>query len=163
VAGAVMAGFAVGIVAGNLGLAPAPVTGQGTPMDVRVAQLETRVSTLETEVQDLSARPAPEPAPAAAAAAAVPNPVQTVCRDMRAESSTSSYTNGGNSTIRTTTNLNGVDGLTMIEFTDSAGAVVNYSIPTWLLDSYGGNYAALMRDLKDGLLSDRRSAAACRR
>jgi hypothetical protein len=120
------------------------------------------VSTLETEVQDLSARPAPVPAPAPAAAAAVPNPVQTVCRDMRAESSTSSYTNGGNSTIRTTTNLNGVDGLTMIEFTDSAGAVVNYSIPTWLLDSYGGNYAALMRDLKDGLLSDRRSAAACR-
>jgi hypothetical protein len=160
VAGGLVIGLAIGNVFGSLGWAPTRVTGQATSMDERVGQLEQRVTTLEQDVQDLSVRPAPAPAPAAAAAAA---PVQIACRDMNTESRTSSYSNGGSFTIKTTTNVNGVDGLTLVEVSDGYDTTSDYSIPTWLLDSYGGNLSALLRDIRDGQLTNRRSAESCRR
>ena len=158
VAGGLVIGLAIGNVLGSLGWAPTRVTGQATSMDERVGQLEKRVTTLEQDVQDLSVRPAAAPATAAAAA-----PVQIACRDMNTETRTSSYSNGGSLTIKTTTNVNGVDGLTLVEVSDGYDTSSDYSVPTWLLDSYGGNLSALLRDVRDGQLVNRRSAESCRR
>jgi hypothetical protein len=139
-------------------------------LDARQAELDTRQAAVESRLIELerrAARPAPaaEPAPAAnpaPAPAAAAAPAASVGRQAGARCNASggspAYTtqsrNGTN--VTTTENYKGVEGLMMIVVTTMDGDLItSYSIPDWLMASYGYNQEAIMRDIDRGLLKDR--------
>jgi hypothetical protein len=137
-------------------------------LDERQAELDTRQAAVESrlaEVERRAARPAPvtEPASAANAAPAAPAvPDASAGRQPGARCNPSGgspayTTQSRNGTSMTTTeNYKGVEGLMMIQVTTMEGDLItSYSIPDWLMLAYGHNQEAILRDIDRGILKDR--------
>jgi hypothetical protein len=65
---------------------------------------------------------------------------------------TTTVTLGDGASTATTTDYQGVTGLTREVVSDGFGTVESFGVPDWLLTAYGGNVTAIQRDLRQGLL-----------
>jgi len=154
---AVAVGGALWIGVGLFGWSPIPVTGQMMPLDSRVSQVEQRVDELEKGVNDLRERMTSAPS-----APGIPLAPSIACRDLRTEPlTTSSSPDDGGYTYTTTRNYSGVQGLSRVEFNERGTITITYSVPDWVLQAYGGNMTAILRELETGRLQNQRPQNNC--
>jgi hypothetical protein len=137
-------------------------------LDARQADLDSRIAAFEgrlnaTERMAGRSEPAPAPAPVVSVAAPAAVPAVAAPADALSSSRCTSFgaqgytTQGrGGTSMSTQHNFQGVDGLMKIEVTTSEGDLItSWSIPGWLMDTYGNNVEAIMRDVERGILKDR--------